>query len=99
MYEHLKSQRVSTQVVEFTTNRPKAGRRGSPRIPKGTILYAIKYLNRSGGYFTYSYENKQDAIDCIQRQKEDQTDNEFYYPWNVTYDIQDTLHVGHKAKV
>lgn len=94
MYEELKAQRVKTKIVEFKTNRPKHGRRGSPAIPEGTILYAIKYLNTKGGYFTYSYLHKADAEQNIYNSALYQTDNEYYYGCNVVYDIQNTLHTG-----
>lgn len=89
-----KSTIVPTRIVEFTTNRPKFGRRGSPAIPAGTKLFAIQYLNRKGGYFPYSYLNYEDAKKCIEGGRKYSTDNEFYYEWNVIYDIQNTKHCG-----
>jgi hypothetical protein len=79
-------------IVEFTTDRPKHGRRGSPAIPTGTKLFAIRYAK--GGYYTYSYIERKDAEECIENMRLQQTDNEYYYPWNVVLNIQDTLHYG-----
>lgn len=88
--------RVRTEIVEFQTDKPKRGRRGSPAIPEGTTLYAIKYLHSKGGYSTYSYLHRKDAENAIEMSRIQQTDNERYYEWNVTYDIQNTLHYGDK---
>jgi len=86
------SQRVRMKVVKFTTERPKRARRGSPAIPEGTTLYAIQY--DKGGYFTYSYQNYTDAQDSADNMRLHETDNMFYYPWNVVHDIQKTVHVS-----
>lgn len=90
------SRRVAMKIVKFVTDRPKQGRRGSPAIPEGTTLYAIAYHHVKGGFFTYSYMNRDDAQKAIDNTKMHQTDNEFYYPWNVVYNVQDTLHVASK---
>ncbi|MCI0617565.1 hypothetical protein L0244_31715, partial [bacterium] len=89
----LKNRRVKVEIVEFTTDRPKLGRRGSPAIPSGTKLFALKYIGKDG-YYTYSYLNREDAENCIEGSKLYQTDNEFYYHWNMVMNIQDTLHYG-----
>jgi hypothetical protein len=95
MYEELKSQRVPMAIEEFVTLKAKSGRRGSPRIPAGTTLYAIRYVGHHG-YFTYSYSTREAAQDCINRMIEHNTDNEYYLPWNMSDSVQNTLHVGVK---
>jgi hypothetical protein len=82
--------------VEFVTDRPKNGRRGSPAIPAGTTLFAIAYAK--GGYFPFSYMRRGDAEESRQTQRNSGTDNEWYYPWNVTMNIQSTKHVAPKAE-
>lgn len=84
--------RVKMEIVEFVTTRPHHGRRGSPKIPTGTKLYAIKY--DTGGYYTYSYQDKNDAINCIENSKLYKTDTEYYREWNVVKDMEDTMHVS-----
>ena len=86
--------RVGMEVVEFITNKHHSGRRGSPAIPRGTTLYAIKYS--VGGYFTYSYQNQDDAIASIKNMIKYDTDNMRFYPFNVVSELDDTLHVAPK---
>lgn len=85
--------RIKMEIEEFISDRPKRGRRGSPAIPEGYTLYAIKYVGYVG-YYTYSYVNRKDAEECIENMRIQQTDNSYYYPWNVVKDKQDTLHYG-----
>ena len=87
--------RVGMEVVEFITNRHHSGRRGSPAISKGTKLYAIKYS--IGGYFTYSYQSKQDAINAIENMIRYESDNMRFYPFNLARELDDTMHVAPKV--
>jgi hypothetical protein len=84
--------RLKMEIEEFISTRPHSGRRGSPAIPVGTRLYAIKYEN--GGYFSYSYINKTEAEESIENSRLQGTDNEYYREWNVVDDKEKTLHYG-----
>lgn len=83
---------IKMDIEEFIIDRPKRARRGSPAVPSGTKLYAIRY--ETGGYFTYSYVNRKDAEECIENSKLYRTNNEYYREWNLVQDKQDTLHYG-----
>ena len=86
--------RIKMSIVEFETKRIHNGRRGSPRIPIGTKLYAIKYEYAKGGYFTYSYESKQEAQEVIDEMISHDTDTDKYWEWNVVFDVDATMHVA-----
>lgn len=86
--------RIKMSIEEFITKRSHNGRRGSPKISAGTTLFAIKYEN--GGYFPYSYEDRKDALNCIEMMKHQGTDTDKYKEWNVVWDIENTMHVSSK---
>jgi hypothetical protein len=81
---------VKMEVVRFVTDRPKAGRRGSPAIPEGTELFGLRYDR--GGFFTYAYTTREAALRVIESGRLHKTDNLFYYEWNVIRNVQDALH-------
>lgn len=85
---------VKCVVEAYTTQHPKHGRRHSPAIPAGTVLYCIKYVHRLGGYFTYSYLNKFEAEACIRNSAKHETNTEFFMEWNRVETPEQTLHVG-----
>jgi len=84
--------RIKTEVVEFTLNKSSRARRNAPAIKAGTTLYAIKY--ELGGYFTYSYKDKQKAEECRQTQIDNQTNTFQFYGFNVVDDLNDTMPVS-----
>lgn len=84
---------VRMEIVPYTTTRPHAGRRGSPRIPEGTELFLLRYVHPKGGYYTYSYMDRNDAEQCIANGKLHGTNTEFYMEWNRVFDAEKTMHV------
>jgi hypothetical protein len=87
---------IGMEIVEFTTKRPHNGRRGSPAIPAGTKLYALKYAN--GGYFTHSYIDKADAQACIDNSILYRTNTNRFREFNLVRDVEDTMHVSPRNK-
>lgn len=84
--------KVKQTVEEFITKESHNGRRGSPRIPSGTRLYAIRYEN--GGYFPYSYFSRKEAEKVIEAGRIEHIDTEFYRQWNIVWNKDETRHVG-----
>lgn len=87
---------IELTIEEFVTTRPKKGRRGSPAIPTGTTLYALRYS--TGGYFTYSYLRKETAQKSIENSKLYRTNTEYYREWNLSKTPEDTLHYSGEIK-
>lgn len=82
--------RVKMKVVPQVSGA-KPARRGQRAITKNTLLWCIEY--ETGGFFTFSYYRKMDAIKAIQTMKAYGTDTVRYRDFNIVKDVTKTLHV------
>jgi len=85
-------------IMAFTTTKPWKEHKGHhrPAVAVGKVRYAIRYSR--GGYFTYSYLDRSDALQAINNMRYAGTDTLQFYPFNLQLNIEDTIPVAPKAK-
>lgn len=85
--------KVKMRVVPKIRNFANA-RRGQKAVLKPTLFWCIEY--ETGGYFTFSYYRKLDAIKAMNLMKGYGTDTIRYRDFNIVGTIDKTLHVWPK---
>jgi len=71
---------------------PCRGRRGQQALTKKfTLVWCIEY--ETGGFFTFSYYRKQDAINAMKLMRQYGTDTVRYRDFNIVSDVDKTMHV------
>lgn len=91
------NEKVGMRIVEFTTTEPWREHKGwnRPAVEVGTIRYAIAYS--LGGYFTYSYLDREQAVRVMSQMRFDSTDTKRFYEFNLERNIQYTIPVKCKG--
>ena len=82
--------KVQMKIVPQVSG-PKPGRRGQRKLTKNTLLWCIEYS--TGGFFTFSYYRKMDAIKVMNLMKQYGTDTEKYRDFNIVPNVDRTMHV------
>lgn len=84
---------VETEIVETKRSNIQKQHNGynRPLVEADTTIYVIKY--RIGGYFPYSYLNREQAEDSRRNQIKNQTNTFRYYQFNVVSSVDKTITV------